>query len=131
MKEEEKLRDVLELFADNFLPALDCDGCTRFVSYLLENKKIEFDIYEGSIYETNNKSNSFPIHNWIKTKKGTIFDFKTKKWLGVTSDKVTYVDVKNLDKKEFLPKERTTTLGILLHFGIEAPLIIGAVRKTH
>ena len=120
MQEQERLRDILENFCDEFLPELDCDGCTRLVGFLLASKNIDFEIYSGKIVSQLNPVKIFPIHYWIKTKDGILFDFKTKKWIGVTSDKTNYQSITKLDKNEFLSVggNQTIIMGVLLQCGM-------------
>lgn len=124
MNKEQQLHTALDMFVENFLTALDCDGCTRFVACMLDNHKIKYDVYEGVILNKETKK-GFPIHNWILTKKGVLFDFKTEKWIGCKSDKTTYLRARKLDKETWiLPNKmpKSVLLGTLLSYGIEAPL---------
>lgn len=115
---EIKLRDLLQNFCDELLPYLDCDGCTRLISVFLDSKKIEHEIYTGAIrfgYK------SFPLHYWIKTKNGTIFDFKSEKWIGVKSDKVEYIGEVQVSKEGFmlpLKDNKSLIIGILIEGGM-------------
>ena len=134
--EQIKLRDTLQKFCDEFLPNLECDGCTRFASFLLIAKNIKFEIYLGEIESQTHPNNQFPLHYWIKTKQGILFDFKTKKWIGVESDKTNYQNITKINKKEFLivGGNPTIVMGILLHEGIiksNAEKIKEIVRAGH
>ena len=120
--DELKLRKILGDFVDTFLPSLDCDGGTRFVAMMLEGMGIDFEIFQGSICEKENSKNVFPIHIWLVTKeKMNIFDFKTKKWLGVEFDKVKYFNTQKMDKDKFLDVggSRATILGLLTFYGMK------------
>jgi len=124
--DEDHMRQTLQRFCDEFLPALDCDGCTRFVAFMLENKGIPFEIYTGGFHEIMNPKNSFNPHYWIVTKQGTILDFKTEKWIGVKSIDVSYTNIRLVDKAEFLSVggSRELVLGVILSCGVTAPFII-------
>lgn len=114
---EEKLRDVLGSFIDLFCQDLDCDGSTRFVAYMLQKLDVDFDIYAGEITKKNDSSNIIPIHYWIITKNKVLFDFKTKKWLGVLPDKVKYILKGTPEKDHFLfAGEEPKILGMLLWY---------------
>lgn len=116
--EEIKIRDILESFVDEFLPYLDCDGCTRFVAFMLENKNIDFMIFTGSI---KNDKHFFPLHYWIETSNGVTFDFKCEKWIGTKSDKTTYNVQEEINKEKFLSVggNKELIMGILLKYGSE------------
>jgi len=112
-----RAREVIGDFAKLFLTHLDCDGCTRLVSILLDNLGIEHNIYSGIIYETKNKLNTFPLHYWIITGQGIIFDFKSEKWLGVTFEYVTYQNIMLLDKSKFMECMSPFAIGVLMICG--------------
>ena len=124
MNKEQRLRAALEPFIEHFLPALDCDGCTRFVACMLKHHKIDFEIYECGI-KNRATGKTFPIHNFIETKNGIIFDFKTEKWIGCKSDKTDYIDVKRVNKDSWILLNKmpeSVLLGTLLMYGVKAPI---------
>jgi|TARA_R100000049_G_C1956778_1_gene114083 hypothetical protein len=85
-----EIHTTLKNFVDTFAPHWDCDGCTRFVGIMLDSLNVKYKIYAGSIFDIKNTKNTFPIHFWIKTKDGTIFDFKAQKWLKIPQEQVRY-----------------------------------------
>lgn len=109
MESEEQLREILEPFVTIFLPHLECDGATRVVSFLLDKKGIEFDVYVGSI---SHKDKSFSPHFWVETKKGTVFDFTAQKWIGVTWREAEYCKEQKAPLSDFIPSP--IVLGALL-----------------
>jgi len=115
-----ELRDkVLKPFVDNLLKNLDCDGCTRFIGLILHNKGIEFDIYQCDIREIKDPRNAFPLHYFIKTKENVIFDFKTKKWIGVEFQDTEYCNCVKVNLRDFLFVHNDIQLfGILLKYGM-------------
>lgn len=117
-QKEQELEQTLSKFIDTFLYKLDCDGSTRLVAMLLQNKKIDFKIYTGAIQH---KNNHFPLHYWIETSNGVIFDFKSKKWIGVDSKETTYLNKELVDTQEFLSVggNKYTVMGVLLCIGSE------------
>lgn len=119
IENEKKLWGIIKDFVEEFGTNWDCDGCTRFVGLLLRKKDIKFQIYQGKIRSKKNRNMCFPLHNWIMTEKGIIFDFKAKKWIGGDGDDVEYYDYIKISKQWLCPNgvDEHLILGILLSMG--------------
>ena len=84
-----RLYDFISSIVKNHLEYSDCDGCIRVVAYLLKLAGIKFKIWTGIISRKDN-GKEFPIHYWVETKDGQIWDFKSYKWLQKESDDCNY-----------------------------------------
>lgn len=57
---------------------LECDGLTRVLHYVLDQKEIPHIVYYGLI---SSKAGSMP-HYWIKLKDNRIVDYRARMWFG-------------------------------------------------
>lgn len=71
---------------------VECDGFVNLAGYLLYQNEIEYDVYQGKLFEVKPaevvgsgkqpvKSNSIGWHTWIVVGDYTI-DYRAKMWLG-------------------------------------------------
>ena len=58
--------------------SLECDGMTRVIHYLLNEKKIPHDVYAGQMMLGKEE---IPVHFWIALPDGRIIDYKARMWL--------------------------------------------------
>ena len=76
--------DILEKLTRYSTLALECDGMTRVVSYVLRQANIPHDVYMGLVYQGEEKL--VPIHYWVTLPDARIIDYKLRMWVGDRPD---------------------------------------------
>jgi hypothetical protein len=72
------IRKLLEPYLQ--LP-LECDGMTRVITYLLDEKKIPHSVFLGAIQvRGGNGKGRFAPHYWIRLETDEIVDFRSRMW---------------------------------------------------
>lgn len=61
--------------------ALECDGMTNVISYLLRQHGIDHRVESGELQDTRSSKIVKP-HLWVRLLSGRIIDFRARIWLG-------------------------------------------------
>lgn len=76
--------DILEKLNRYSALALECDGMTRVVSYVLAKAGIAHKVNIGSVFQDEEKL--VPIHYWVTLPDARIVDYKLRMWVGDRPD---------------------------------------------
>ena len=69
--------DIEKLLAPYVDLSLECDGLARVIVYLLDQNKIPYQLYVGTVSVNNVE---FPIHYWVVLDNGHYLDYRLRMW---------------------------------------------------